>query len=80
MDILIVKNFFMWCSIINGALLVIMFLIYVLAANLIYQMHGKLFPISRQAFNIAFYCFLGLYKMFFWAFCLIPFIVLSIIE
>ena len=80
MDILIVKNFFIWCSIINGGFLIIMFLIYVLAGDSSYQMHSKLFPISRQAFNIAFYCFLGMYKMFFWVFCLIPFIVLTIIE
>ena len=80
MDIIVVKTFFMWCSIINGALLIFSFLICAFAGDLVYKMHGKLFPISREAFNVAIYCFIGLYKIFFWVFNLIPYIACAIIE
>jgi len=74
MDIIMLKTFFMWCSIINGALLVLSFLICAFAGDLVYKMHSKLFPISREAFNIAIYSFIGLYKIFFWVFNLVPYI------
>ena len=79
MDITIVRAFFMWCTIINGALLIISFLICSFAGDWVYRMHSKWFPISREAFNVAIYSFFGLYKIFFWVFNLVPYIALSII-
>jgi len=78
MDIITVKTFFMWCSIINGALLVFSLLICSLASDWVYRMQSKMFPISREAFNVAIYCFIGLYKIFFWVFNLIPYIACAI--
>ena len=78
MDIITVKTFFMWCSIINGALLVFSFLICAFAGDWLYGMNSKLFPISREAFNVAIYCFIGLYKIFFWVFNLVPYIACAI--
>jgi len=80
MDITVVKAFFMWCTIINVALMILSFLICAFAGDWAYRMHSRLFPISREAFNVAIYCFLGLYKMFVIVFNLIPFVALSIIE
>ena len=79
MDIIIVKTFFMWCTIINGLLLVISFLVCVLAGDWVYGMHSKWFPISREAFNIAFYSFLGLYKILVLVFNLVPYIACVIV-
>ena len=80
MDIITVRAFFMWCSIINGALLVLSFLICSLAGDWIYGMHSKWFPISREAFNVAIYSFIGLYKIFFCVFNLVPYIACAIVE
>ena len=74
MDIIIIKTFFMWYSIINGALLVLSFLICAFAGDLVYKMHSKLFPISREAFNVAIYSFMGLFKIFVLVFNLVPYI------
>jgi len=74
MDIIIVKTFFMWCTIINGALLALSFLICAFAGDWLYGMNSKLFPISREAFNVAIYCFLALYKIFILVFNLVPYI------
>lgn len=79
MDIDTVRAFFMWCTIINGALLMLSFVICICAGNWAYRMHSKWFPISREAFNVAMYSFFGLYKMFILGFNLIPYVALLIV-
>ncbi len=80
MDINTVRKFFMWCTIINGALLIFSFLIFAFAGDLVYQVHSSWFPLSREAFNTAIYCLLGGYKILFIAFNLIPYLALVIIR
>ena len=41
-------------------------------------MHSKWFPLSRDAFNIALYSFLGLFKIFVLGFNLVPYVALVI--
>ena len=79
MDIVSVRAFFMWCTVINVVLLVISFVICASAGDLIYQMHSKWLPISRESFNIAIYSFIGLFKIFVIAFNLVPYIAIVII-
>ena len=74
------KDFFMWCSIINGSILVLSFLMCAFAGDWIYRMQSKFFPISREAFNVVIYCFIGLYKIFFIVFNLVPFLAFAILE
>jgi hypothetical protein len=70
----------MWCSIINIGLLMLTFVMCIFAADWIYQIHSKWFPISRVAFNTILYSFLGAYKMLVLIFNIIPWIALSIIR
>ena len=79
MDITTIRAFFMWCTIINGALLVFSFLMTASAGDWIYQMHSKWYPISRETFNVAIYSFIGLYKIFFIALNLVPYVALVIV-
>jgi len=79
MDIETVRAFFMWCTLINGALLVCSFVFCSIAGDWIYRQHGRWFPIGREAFNVAIYSFIGLYKIFFLVFNLIPYLALLII-
>lgn len=74
------EDFFMWCSIINGSILVLMFLMCAFAGDFIYRIHSKLFPIPKETFNTIIYCFLGIYKLFFMFFNLVPFLAFAIIE
>lgn len=80
MDIYDVREFFMWCSIINGLLMVFMFLIRTFVLDWAYKIHSNLYSISREMFNIAVYSFFGLYKFFFFMFNLIPFLACSIVT
>ena len=79
MDIQTVREFLMWCTIINGGLLIVSFLICASAGGLIYQVHGTFFPMSRETFNVAIYSFLGVYKVLFVALNLVPYLALLIV-
>ena len=79
MDINSIRAFFMWCTILNVAVLVLSSLICLCAGDWIYQIHSKWFSISRETFNVAIYSFLGLYKIFIFVFNLIPYIALLIV-
>jgi hypothetical protein len=48
------------------------------AGDWVYQIHSKWFSISRDAFNVAIYSFIGLYKILIIMFNLVPWIALSI--
>jgi hypothetical protein len=78
MEISILKSFLLWCTIINAGLLMLTFLMFVFAGNLIYHVHTKWFPMSRETFSVVLYCFLGLYKVFFIMFNLVPYVALVI--
>ena len=79
MDIQTLTAFFMWCTIINGVLLVFWTIMFMFAPDLVYRTQNKWFPISRETFDITLYSFLGLFKILFLFFNLVPYIVLSII-
>ena len=79
MDIETLKLFFMWCTILNVGLLILSFLIWMVAADFIYKVHGKWFPMPRESFNAVFYGFIGIYKLFVYVFNLAPWLALVII-
>jgi len=74
MDIVAVKAFFMWCTIINVLLLALSLLVCAYGGDWIYGIHSKWFPISREAFNVAIYSFLGLFKILVLVFNFVPWI------
>ena len=78
MDITILRNFFMWCSIINAGLLILTFLMCAFASNMIYRVHSKWFPMSKETFNVVLYSFIGIYKIFLIAFNIVPYVALVI--
>ena len=79
MDIDTVRAFFMWCTIINGGLLILSSLICACAGDWVHRRHSKWFPMSREAFNVAIYSFIGLYKIFVLVFNLVPYVALLIV-
>ncbi len=80
MDIEALTAFFMWCSIINGALLMLWLGVYSLAPDLVYRTQSRWFPIPRESFDVVFYSFLGLFKIFFLMFNVVPYLALLIIA
>ncbi|MHC5062255.1 MAG: DUF6868 family protein, partial [Planctomycetota bacterium] len=65
MDITALKEIFMWCTIINAGLLILMFFVVLLLRDFSYRMNHIMFSISRQEFNVIMVSFFGLFKLFF---------------
>lgn len=80
MDIQVLTTFFMWCTIINGGLLVLWVLCQMGIPGLVYRTQAAFFPMEREKFNQVFYLFLGIYKIFFVIFNAVPFVALLIIS
>jgi len=76
----VMKQFFMWCTIINGGLFILSSVILMCAGNLVYKIHSKLFPMPRESFNAIIYSFLGFMKVIVIMFNLVPYIALAIIS
>ncbi len=79
MDIHTLTTFFRWCTIINGAMLVLWTTMCILAPDLVYRMQSKWFPISRETFNMVIYSFLGVFKIFWLVFNVVPYAALLIV-
>ncbi len=79
MDIQTLTRFFMWCTILNGSLLVLWTSMCILAPDWVYRLQSKWFPISRETFNVVIYSFLGLFKIIFLVFNAVPYVALVII-
>ena len=47
--------------------------------NLVYRTQSKWFPIPRETFDILIYSFLGLFKIFFLVFNVVPYVALVIV-
>ncbi len=79
MDIQTLTTFFMWCTIINGSLLVLWTTICILAPDLVYRTQSKWFPIPRETFNVVMYSSLGFFKIVFLVFNVVPYVALLIV-
>ena len=80
MDSQTLTTFFMWCTIMNGGLLVLWSILCLSAPDLVYRTQSRWFPIPRETFNVAIYAFLGLFKVFFLIFNLVPYLALLIVA
>ena len=80
MDSQTLTTFFMWCTIMNGGLLVLWTVLCLSAPDLVYRTQSRWFPIPRESFDVAIYAFLGLFKVFFLIFNLVPFLAMMIVA
>lgn len=80
MTIETLTTFFMWCTILGASLLTFTTLMILLLKEVAFKMHSKLFGISRDAFNVAVYGYLGVVKALFVVFILVPYLALLIMN
>ena len=78
MAIQTLTTFFMWCTIINGALLILWITMCIVAPDLVYRTQKIWFPIPRDTYNVVIYSFLGLFKIVFLVFNVVPYVALLI--
>ncbi len=81
MNIEMLKQFFMWCTILNVAFLVLSFLVvaFGFGRDFVYRMHSQWFPMPRETLNAALYLLIGVYKVFVIVFNIVPWLALTII-
>ncbi len=79
MDIGTVTAFFMWCTIINGAMFVLSAAMCILARDFVYRVHSKWFAMPRETFDVVIYSLVGLFKIVFLVFNVVPYMALLII-
>ena len=80
MDIQTLTTFFMWCTIINGGIFVLWTVFTMFAPDFIYRTQSKWLPIPRESFNVIIYSFLGLVKVVFFFFNVVPYVALLIMS
>ena len=80
MSIESLKEFFLWCSIINFGLLMFSFVLGLLFRDLVFRMHQKLFKVPEEKIFLAYYYFMGFYKILVFVFNFIPYVALQIIS
>ena len=79
MSIYQLTDLFMWCTIINVGLLLLWAVCWLTARDWIYNVHNKWFPMSREKHNVAFYYFMGGFKMLVIVFNVTPYVALLIV-
>lgn len=79
MDIQILTRFFMWCTVMNFGLLMFSFVFLAFAGDFVYKTHSKWFSMPRESFNVVLYAVLGMYKVVWLVFNVVPWVALAII-
>ena len=70
----------MWCSIWSGGVLAFTTVMMIFCGDFAYKIHGGLFKLSRESFDIAIYSYLGNFKICFICFALVPYLALLMMQ
>ena len=79
MNIELLTSLLMWCSVINGVVLVLWSSIFMLMPDTVCRLHNRWFSITKDNYDLLMYAFLGLYKILFLVFNLVPYISLKLV-
>ena len=79
MELQTLTSVFMWMTIINAGLFVYWATFCVFAPGWVYRMQSRWFPIPREKFDVVIYAFLGMFKIMFIVFNLVPYLALLIV-
>jgi hypothetical protein len=72
MTIEVIRNFLLWCTVINYAVLLVWFLVFVFAHDFMQRIHGRWFHLSREQFDGLHYAGMAVYKVGILLFNLVP--------
>jgi hypothetical protein len=73
MTIELLREFLLWCTVINMGLLLWWFLLFSLAHDWLYRFHGRWFRLSEERFDYAHYLGMALFKVGIFLFNLVPY-------
>jgi hypothetical protein len=79
MSIDLIRNFLLWCAVVNYGVLLGWFLVFVFAHDWVHRIHGRWFRLSGDQFDALHYAGMAIFKIGIILFNLVPFVVLSVI-
>lgn len=79
MTIEILREFLLWCTIINFGLLILWWLMIMFLHDWIYRFHGKWFKLTEERFDAIHYAGMALYKLSIFVFNIVPYTALWIV-
>ncbi len=79
MTVEIIRDVLAWCAVINYALLLLWFLVFSLAHDWLYRVHGKWFTVSVDNFDAIHYAGMAFFKLCIFLFSLTPYLALRIV-
>ena len=74
------REFLLWCMVINVGLLIFSSLMILALRNWVYPLHAKMFRLPEEKIASANYKFIAFYKILIIVFNVVPYIALRIIE
>ncbi len=75
-----VREVLVWCTVINFGILIYWWLMFMLAHDFVYRLHGKWFKIPVEQFDAIHYKAIAFYKLAIILFNLVPYIALTIVT
>lgn len=76
----ILKSFLLWCLIFDYAILILWFLIFTLAREWMYRLHGRWFKLSADSFDLVHYAGMAGLKLAIFVFNLVPLLALMAVT
>jgi len=80
MTIEIVRDTFLWCTLINWGMLLWWYLFLIFAHGWVYKMHSKFIKITEEEFNVIHYKGMLYFKVLIFVFNLAPYVALLIVT
>jgi len=80
MSVEVMRNFLLWCSVINYGILLVWFVTFAFAHDWMRRFHGKWFRLSADQFDAIHYSGMAILKMGIILFNLVPLIALHLVR
>jgi hypothetical protein len=79
MSLEVMRNFLLWCTVVNYGILLVWFLVFMLARDWIQRFHGRWFRLPGDQFDTLHYAGMSVYKIGILLFNLVPYVALCIV-
>jgi hypothetical protein len=80
MNIETIRRVLLWCAVINYGILLIWFLVFMLAHDWMYRLHGRWFHLSVEQFDMLHYAGMSVYKLGIILLNLVPYFALHTVR
>ncbi|MBI4860210.1 MAG: hypothetical protein HY815_08100 [Candidatus Riflebacteria bacterium] len=74
----VMRDVLFWCSIVNLGILLVWFFAFTLAHDWLYRLHRLWFTISKENFDVLIYLLIGMFKILWLMFNVVPYLALRI--